>query len=986
MLLLCLLHSAGAALAQPSLQHVTPCSNGVASGYACSNVNLAAQVDLAALGASAGQDGNDLWGWTDSSTGREYALVGVGNGTAFVDVTMPDHPVVLGLLPTHTGNSLWRDIKVYADHAFIVSEAVGHGMQVFDLARLRNVVAPPQTFTADAHYSRFGRAHNIVINEDTGFAYAVGSRQGTTTCSGGLHMIDISTPLSPQFAGCFSADGYTHDAQCVVYDGPDADYSGREICFNSNEDTLTIVDVSIKAAPVQVARVGYPGSAYTHQGWLAPGQRWYLMDDELDELDNNHNTRTYIWDLADLDNPQRSFSYTALVGASDHNLYIRDQYAFLANYKSGLRILDLSGIEQQRVREVAFFDTFPANNDSGFDGAWSSYPYFASGNVVVSDISRGLFVLQPDLCQVPATIDGLNAAAAGDNAIGVSWNASATAGVTYEVHRELGGCSAGPGELIASGLDSATLLDGDASGQVDYGYRVRVVAPGGQCGSAFSSCVSARTTGTCTASPLFAGLASATSPGESRCSVDLAWNAASPSCAGPASYEVHRSAQADFIPAPENLIRSVDAPGLLRDHEVTSGQTYHYAVRARDVGNDSVDANLVRRSATPLGEIGLGSWSNGAETGEPFLGSGGVVPLHVAWHAVDDQFHTGERSYVSGYINSDCVALTTPAIDLGNGNGSTLAFFHRYGIEDGWDGGRIEASVDGVNWNPIAPVGGYPQTITNAGNACGWPVGSGVYAGTALSWQQQTVNLSLFSGPVYLRWVFSTDTSVAEEGWWIDTISVSPALVSGSCSTVPSATSLSLNLPQPGPSVIGMPLTVAFTLQGTPPEDGVPAGEVIIRADGGSGQCTAVLPADRCQLVIDQVGMRTLTASYDGDAVFPAASATLQHEVIAAQATLQLSVAGPAPSPAGPVAVTVSLDGVDGLAAPGGSVDVQSDLDPAGGCSIVLPASGCTLTLQTAGMHELTADYTGDARYAPASDTTQHQVFTSFDVFADGFE
>src|SRR5690606_3537725 len=223
--------------------------------------------------------------------------------------------------------------------------------------------------------------------------------------------------------GCYSADGYTHDAQCVVYSGPDADYTGHELCFNSNEDTLTIVDVTNKGAPALVARVGYPGSAYTHQGWLVPGQRWYLMDDELDELNHGHATRTYIWDLSDLDDPQQAFTYTGPVGSSDHNLYVRDQYAFLANYKSGLRILDLSGIAQGTVVEAGFFDTFPTNDDTGFDGAWSSYPFFDSGTVLVSAISRGLFVLQPRLCEEPPAASGLQAIGTGNNSIDIAWDA-----------------------------------------------------------------------------------------------------------------------------------------------------------------------------------------------------------------------------------------------------------------------------------------------------------------------------------------------------------------------------------------------------------------------------------------------------------------------------------------------------------------------------------------------------------------------------------
>jgi choice-of-anchor B domain-containing protein len=371
----------------------TQCVFGMAGIYPCNNVDLMAFMPLATIG---GGNGNDSWGWTDPTNGNEYALMGRTSGTAFVDITDPENPIYLGNLPTQTVNSSWRDIKVYADHAFIVSEATGHGMQVFDLTRLRNVVSPPVTFTTDAHYPGVGRVHNLVINEDSGFAYAVGSSgSGTTNCSGGLHMINIQNPLTPTFAGCFSSDGYTHDAQCVLYFGPDAAHRGKEICFNSNEDTVTIVDVTNKSAPVQLARQGYTGSRSTPQAWLTEDQRYLLVDDELDEQNNGHNTRTYIWDVTNLDGPVLINSYTAAVASIDHNLYTVGNYAFAANYRSGLRILNTTNVSSGTLTEAAFFDIYPTNDNASFNGAWSNYPYFDSGNIIISGIEQGLFVVRP---------------------------------------------------------------------------------------------------------------------------------------------------------------------------------------------------------------------------------------------------------------------------------------------------------------------------------------------------------------------------------------------------------------------------------------------------------------------------------------------------------------------------------------------------------------------------------------------------------------
>ncbi len=391
----------------------TACVGGFAGAYPCSNVDLEAFLPLNQIGGTSGSSAaNDIWGWKDSATGKEYAIIGLVFGTSFVDISDPANPIYLGELPTHGPfGSTWRDIKTYADHAFIVSEANQHGMQVFDLTQLRNVNNPPVTFSETAHYNKNASAHNIVINEDSGFAYIVGA-SGKNSCSGGLHMVNIQNPTSPTFAGCFSSDGYTHDAQCVNYTGPDTAHQGKEICFNSNEDTLTIVDVTNKNSPVQLSRTVYSGSAYTHQGWLTEDQAHFLLDDELDEQNFGHNTRTRVFDVSDLDAPTLVGSYDSSNPAIDHNQYVKGNFSYQANYRSGLRILDITNVATADLNEVAFFDIYPANDTAQFNGAWSNYPYFDSGIVVVSGIEQGLFILRPNLGPVdnPPTVNLTNPA------------------------------------------------------------------------------------------------------------------------------------------------------------------------------------------------------------------------------------------------------------------------------------------------------------------------------------------------------------------------------------------------------------------------------------------------------------------------------------------------------------------------------------------------------------------------------------------------
>ncbi|TQV75506.1 choice-of-anchor B family protein [Aliikangiella marina] len=369
------------------------CVNGSANGYPCRNVDLQAFLAKADMGGGS-QNLNDIWGWTDPVNGNEIAIVGRTNGTAFVNISDPENPVHIGFLRSHNnGTSSWRDIKVYNDHAFIVADSQStHGLQVYDMRQLRNT-QPNSTLTETAHFNGFGSAHNIAINEDTGFAYIVGSNQ----CSGGLYMVDVSSPQAPSYAGCFSSDGYTHDAQCVIYNGPDVIYQGREICVGYNEDTITIVDVSDKSNPVQLSRSGYSGSRYTHQGWfLNDNHSILIMNDELDEQRSSINTTSYIWDVSDLDNPNEIGRYVGPTPAVDHNLYTLNNYVIETNYRAGMRILRTTEIENGVMTEAAYFDTIPGSNSAQFSGTWSNYPYFASGNIVLSDIGTGLFIVKPD--------------------------------------------------------------------------------------------------------------------------------------------------------------------------------------------------------------------------------------------------------------------------------------------------------------------------------------------------------------------------------------------------------------------------------------------------------------------------------------------------------------------------------------------------------------------------------------------------------------
>ena len=373
---------------------LAPCQNGFAGIYPCNDYDLMGHFPLSTFGGNAG---NDSWGWVDPDSGKEYALMCMDNGVGFVDISDALNPIYLGKLATATISSPWRDVKTFNNHAFIVADnntgEDSHGMQIFDLTRLRNVTNPPETFTADTHFTGFGRAHNIVINEESGYAYIVGGNR-SSTYAGGPIFINIQNPTSPVIEGGFGGAGYSHDAQVVTYNGPDSDYTGKEIFIGSNENEVVIADVTDKQNPAIISTLTYSNVRYAHQGWFTSDMKYFILGDELDELRLGIDTKTIIFDFTDLDNPQLHFNYFGPTGAIDHNGYVKDNNFFFANYNAGMRVLDISDIDNSTFTEIGYFDTYPQNNGVGFDGAWTAYPYLPSGNIIISDVTNGLFIVR----------------------------------------------------------------------------------------------------------------------------------------------------------------------------------------------------------------------------------------------------------------------------------------------------------------------------------------------------------------------------------------------------------------------------------------------------------------------------------------------------------------------------------------------------------------------------------------------------------------
>ena len=392
------------------------CAGGKAGEYDCNKVDLLSHIPLNEFSTDP-DSANDIWGFMDRNDGREYALIGLSNGTAIVDISTPATPREVGTV--RGPNSLWRDVHVYQyfdnsanrykAYAYVTTEASGGGVQVIDLSNLPDTVSLAHTIrdveTSHTLYGNFDYADGTPVTGLTPTLYIAGSNVVVTSkdkqqmSRGSWRAYELSNPAQPRFVHQpVSTNSYMHDgtgfiltdertAQCAEGHNP------CEILFDFNEDTLDIWDVTDKTNPFRLAKAPYGGAGYSHSGWFTSDKRYLILNDELDEQSSGNNTRFRTFDLSNLRNPVVVANYYGPTRDIDHNTYIRGSRGYVAHYRRGMVVLDVSN--PLSLSEAGFFDSAllfgPA---SQFNGAWGTYPYFPSGNIVISDIENGLYVVR----------------------------------------------------------------------------------------------------------------------------------------------------------------------------------------------------------------------------------------------------------------------------------------------------------------------------------------------------------------------------------------------------------------------------------------------------------------------------------------------------------------------------------------------------------------------------------------------------------------
>ena len=380
------------------------CSGGFAAEYPCQGMDFMSRVPLSSFTGNP-LSASNLWGYVDLDDDREYAIIGLRNGTGVVDITDPVNPVIVGHIAGVS--SQWREVKVYQfwnasasrwdAYAYITTEGSGGGIQIIDLTQLPASVSLANTWTGVStshtdHVSNIDYSTNASNNPNfPPILYISGAN------TGGLRFLSLANPTNLTEIG-FWTGTYSHDTYAHVFTDARANqcapgHNPCEVVFSfAGTPGLKIIDVTNKSAPVTLSTFTYPQRGYTHSGWISSDGNYIFLHDELDEQNFGLNGTIRTINITNLTAPFVSNVYTTGNAAIDHNGYTIGNKFYFSNYTRGIGILDVTN--PNAPVNLGYFDTFPTSDTATFNGAWGVYPYLPSGNILIGDIQRGLIVVR----------------------------------------------------------------------------------------------------------------------------------------------------------------------------------------------------------------------------------------------------------------------------------------------------------------------------------------------------------------------------------------------------------------------------------------------------------------------------------------------------------------------------------------------------------------------------------------------------------------
>jgi choice-of-anchor B domain-containing protein len=661
------------------------------------------------------------WGWTDTASGREYALLGNYSGTAVVEITDIGNIVERGFVPGPS--SSWREIMTWQHYAYVVSEG-GGGTQIIDLSTLPDSVRLVRSFIYTSGGNSSVRAHTVHTHD--GYLYLNGCANWSP---GGILIFDLADPENPLFTGEY-ARNYIHD--CFVRN--DTIYGAGIYGIG-----LDIIDATDKYAPQYLATISYPGAG-THNAATTGDGRYVLTTDEV-----GSTTKTLkIWDLSSMPYFPMVAEYAGSPTAIVHNVFVKDTLAIMSYYTAGIRVVDIADPEHPAT--LGGYDTRPSDESSTYTGAWSVYPYFPSGKIIIGDMGEGMFVVDMNTAapRVPSGVtvysDYLT-----PSSVSLSWTdpVLTVAGdpfTTTSVHLFRDGAflaSAGPGTGVYT--DTGLTL------HRKYSYAVVAI------GASDSSTAVTRT--------VYAGGAAEPAPPSGFRVVDLSegvrleWtNPRSQADGTPlndiGAVEINR----DGVFLADKPVAPPDTGAAVSWTDTTAG--YHrYRIRSRDTETPSYFSPF---SDSLLGYGGLlTSYAEGFETGAPTSLRGGT------WDTTGALAYSGERSMTDSpggnYPNSADYSFVTPRFVVSPG--MTLTF-KQIAILLTADFGFVEITKD--RGKTYTALKGYNSFLHAE-----WQDGSADPG----DWFGESIPLAAYAGDtVALRFRLRSDAGGNADGWYIDDI------------------------------------------------------------------------------------------------------------------------------------------------------------------------------------------------------------------------
>lgn len=785
------------------------------------------------------------WGWTDTTTGREYAILGSYCGTSIVEITNPSAMVERDFVPAVC--SSWREIQVHDHYAYVVSEG-GGGTQIIDLSYLPDSVHLVRNFIYTSGGKSTARAHTLHIKD--GYMYLNGCANWSP---GGILVFSLADPENPVFMSEY-AGRYIHDS----FVRNDTIY-GAAIYAGGGAD---IIDITNKRSPSLIARIQYPGSG-THNTATTEDGRYLLTTDEI----GSTSKTLKIWDIQNLPNYTKVAEYVGDPNAIVHNVYVRDSLAIMSYYTAGLKVVNIS--DPTNPIEVGGYDTY-AGSGQFYDGAWSTFPFYPSGNIIIGDMATGLYVVTVRL-NAPFPVSNFRAFSnyTTPTSIQLSWTnpTKLVSGLdltnyTLHLYRD--------NTLIAE-LDSGTqeYIDSLLIQYRRYTYFIRVIGELDSSNIVIASAYAGGNPKPTTVAPL-----SVYSDYRTPTSIQLSWQDPDSTVDGNPLYDLHVEVYRDgeFIAYVDTGVQ------LYRDTGLVTHQHYSYSVRAvtpvatsdfmngqayaggHPQSNPPTDFNVqsepdgirlswvnptTQMDSTPLNDFAeieifrdnafyYSLPQTSADTGQtrsyfdttvgfhtykirvkdnetpsyvsnftPTLtGYGGVATslsedfessstqmyLTPPWSTTTTIAASGLTSLTDSPLgnygnNQDISALTPPVlIDAGYG----LRFKHIAIVRIG-DVARVEISTDFTNYTMI---GSY-----NFSSRRGW---SDLRADSG-DWFQETIDLSEYAGhTIAIRFRLTTDGANSADGWYIDDITIGPLTsVDNSNKELPTLFFLEQNYPNP---------------------------------------------------------------------------------------------------------------------------------------------------------------------------------------------